>query len=50
MRSHGLPSFPDPNAQGAFDRNKFNENAPAFQTASKACQSLMKAVGPVPVN
>jgi hypothetical protein len=49
MRSHGLPSFPDPNAQGAFDRNKFNESTPAFQTASKACQSLMNAVGPVPV-
>jgi hypothetical protein len=49
MRAHGLPSFPDPDAQGAFDRNKFNENTPAFQTASKACQSLMNAVGPVPV-
>ncbi len=49
MRSHGLPSFTDPNAQGAFDRNNFNENASAFQTASKACQSPMTAVGPVPV-
>ena len=50
MRSHGLPSFPDPNGQGAFDRNKFgDESAPAFQSASKACQSLMKAVGPIPV-
>lgn len=50
MRSHGLPSFPDPNAQGAFDRNKFNESTPAFQTASNACQSLKNAVGPVPVS
>ncbi len=49
MRSHGLPSFPDPNAQGAFDRNKFDESTPAFQSASNACQSLMKAVGAVPV-
>lgn len=49
MRSHGLAGFPDPNAQGAFDRNKFNESTPAFQTASKACQSLKNAVGPVPV-
>jgi hypothetical protein len=49
MRSHGLPSFPDPNGQGAFDSSKFNENTPAFQSASKACQSLANAVGPVPV-
>jgi hypothetical protein len=39
MRSHGLPRFPDPNSQGAFDSSKFGENSPAFQTASKACKS-----------
>jgi hypothetical protein len=47
MRSHGLPSFPDPNGQGAFDRNKFDENSPAFQTASNACKSLR--TGPLPI-
>jgi hypothetical protein len=47
MRSHGLPGFPDPNGQGAFDRNKFDENSPAFQTASNACKSLRS--GPLPV-
>lgn len=40
MRSHGVPSFPDPNSQGAFDSAKFNDTAPAFHTASKACTSL----------
>jgi hypothetical protein len=50
MRSHGLPSFPDPNSQGAFDRTKFDESAPAFQSASTACQSLMSAVGPIHVH
>ena len=49
MRSHGLPRFPDPNGQGAFDRNKFDESSPAFQTASKACKSLMTALGAIPV-
>jgi hypothetical protein len=49
MRSHGLPSFPDPNAQGAFDRNKFDESSPAFQTASNACRSLKATGGPIPV-
>lgn len=50
MRSHGLPSFPDPNGQtGAFDRSKFDENSPAFQTASIACRSLRPA-GPIPVH
>jgi hypothetical protein len=48
MRSHGLPSFPDPNARGAFDSSKFDENSPAFQTAGNACQSL-RATGPTPV-
>jgi len=47
MRSHGLPSFPDPNPQGAFDRSKIDENSPAFATANKACRSLNP--GPTPV-
>jgi hypothetical protein len=50
MRAHGLPSFPDPDAQGGFDSSKFNESTPAFQSASTACQSLMQAVGPIPVH
>jgi len=48
MRSHGLPNFPDPNAQGAFDSSRFDESSPAFQTASNACESLQPA-GPTPV-
>jgi hypothetical protein len=48
MRSHGLPGFPDPNSQGAFDSSKFGENSPTFQTASKACGSMQPA-GPTPV-
>jgi hypothetical protein len=48
MRSHGLPTFPDPNRQGAFDRTKINEDAPAFQTASNTCKSLNP--GPTPVS
>jgi hypothetical protein len=40
MRSHGLPGFPDPNSQGAFDSSRFNDRSPSFQTASKACQAL----------
>ncbi len=50
MRTHGLPSFPDPDSQGAFDSSKFNENAPAFQSASNACTALMNAVGAIPVH
>ena len=47
MRSHGLPGFPDPNSQGAFDSSKFGESSPAFQTASNACKSEQPA-GPTP--
>jgi hypothetical protein len=48
MRSHGLPGFPDPNSQGAFDSSKFHENSPTFQTASKTCKS-QQPTGPTPV-
>jgi hypothetical protein len=49
MRSHGLPSFPDPNSQGVFDRSKFDEGSPAFKTAYNACKSLIAAAGPLDV-
>ena len=50
MRSNGLPGFPDPDSQGAFDSSKFNESTPAFQSASNACQSLMNSLGAIPVH
>lgn len=50
MRTHGLPSFPDPNSQGAFDSSKFDESTPVFQSASNACQSMMKGIGAIPVH
>jgi hypothetical protein len=40
MRSHGIPSFPDPDSQGAFDSSRFDDFSTAFQTASKACKAL----------
>ncbi len=48
MRSHGVPSFPDPNSQGAFDSARFSEGSPAFQSAGNACKSL-QPTGPTPV-
>jgi hypothetical protein len=49
IRSHGVPSFPDPNRQGALDSSKFDDSTPVFQSASKACQSLTKAAGAISV-
>ncbi len=46
LRAHGVPGFPDPNAQGAFDSAKFDDGAPAFQRASRACNGVEPA-GPV---
>jgi hypothetical protein len=45
MRSHGVPSFPDPDAQGRlyFKITKggpLDPNAPSFQAAQQACKSL----------
>jgi hypothetical protein len=50
MRTHGVPNFPDPNAQGVFDSGKFDPASFAFQTASQACQSLQPtgAIGAAP--
>ncbi len=37
LRTHGVPSFPDPDRRGAFDSSRFDDRSPAFQAASKAC-------------
>jgi hypothetical protein len=50
MRRHGLPSFPDPDSQGAFDSSKFDETTAAFRSASDACQSLLRNLGAIPVH
>jgi hypothetical protein len=64
MRSHGVPNFPDPSSSNgggiqiqASDRagsgqslsvNGVSVNAPAFQSAMKACQSYMPKRGKLP--
>ena len=49
MRSHGVPSFPDPLSGGgspAVRAGKTGDvNAPQFQTAMKACQSILPGAG-----
>jgi hypothetical protein len=44
MRAHGVPNFPDPNAQGQISvqggpGSGIDPGSPAFQNAQKACQS-----------
>ena len=50
LRTHGVPDFPDPNAEGVFDSGKFDPSSSAFQTASQACRSLQPtgAIGAAP--
>jgi len=48
MRSHGVPSFPDPTSNGGISiqvqpGNGIDPNSPAFQSAQHACQSLLPA-------
>jgi hypothetical protein len=43
IRTHGVPTFPDPNAQGAFDSGVFDPTSSAFQAASQDCLSLQPA-------
>ncbi len=50
LRAHGVPRFPDPNSEGAFDSAEFNDTTPAFHAASTACaaQQPSGAVSAVP--
>jgi hypothetical protein len=40
MRSHGVPNFPDPSSNGAFNANSLNLQSPQMQSAQNACKSL----------
>lgn len=44
MRSHGEPDWPGPSSNGTFSTSQVDINAPAFATASNACQHLAPAV------
>lgn len=49
MRKNGVPSFPDPNGQGMFSPAtlaQLEPGSPVFQSAYKACLSLMPKIGP----
>ncbi|HEX4108189.1 MAG TPA: hypothetical protein VHX88_08650 [Solirubrobacteraceae bacterium] len=54
LRSHGLPGFPDPNGQGAFDSAGFDPESPRFAAASAVCRAeqpsgaISAAPGPRP--
>ena len=48
MRAHGVPDFPDQNANGSFDLkvlkgSDLDPRSPAFQSAEQACKSLRPA-------
>jgi hypothetical protein len=46
MRSHGVPSYPDPDSNGQFDLNgaTINIHSAAYQSAQNACKSLQPAL------
>jgi hypothetical protein len=52
MRAHGVPNFPDPNAQGkpftaqSLQQAGIGGNSPQFQAASQACAHLMVPPSP----
>ena len=41
IRSHGVSDFPDPSNRGQLTIPRDDRNTPAFESARKACQSLM---------
>jgi hypothetical protein len=51
MRAHGVPSFPDPTTRNggvtiSLGGSGMNPNSPQFQSAQRACRSLMPGGGP----
>ena len=46
IRAHGVPSFPDPGSNGAFDSGRWDPDSPAFKAASAACKAV-EPNGPV---
>lgn len=50
MRSHGYPTFPDPNGQGAFVLQNFDISSPRAQSAFKTCDSVTGFKGPMRVS
>jgi hypothetical protein len=51
IRAHGVPSFPDPNAQGVFSLSGSDASlpqTPQFQRAQKACRTLLHLGGAPP--
>lgn len=51
MRAHGVPNFPDPNAQGAFympNTGGVDQTSPQYQSATAACAHLMPEVAGSP--
>lgn len=46
MRSHGLPSFPDPSSNGSFSFSGSPKAMAGFQTADQACRKLLPAGKP----
>jgi hypothetical protein len=51
MRSHGVPDFPDPNAQGGFDSTGgMNPSSPTFVSATNACESASGSTTPPAVS
>src|SRR6201999_1001596 len=49
MRSHGVPHFPDPQAQGGIEitpGDGINPGSPAMQSAQQSCKHLLPGGGP----
>jgi hypothetical protein len=46
MRAHGVPSFPDPTANGQSQSpDRVDKHAPAFHTAQRACNAVAAELG-----
>ena len=41
MRSHGVPSFPDPGQDPTAETGNVNPQSPAFKSAATGCESLL---------
>jgi hypothetical protein len=49
MRTHGVPTFPDPSGTGQLDLSGVNPQSPAFQAAANDCKSDGVGATPKPI-
>jgi len=50
IRTHGVPDWPDPDSQGAFDLTGIDPSSPQIRAALATCETATNFTGPIGVH